>query len=243
MASKQVQLAGIGLVTLAKSARSKHIRLSVTQKGIRVSLPRWTPYAVGIAFVHKHEAWVKKQTAVQPAPHQFTNGQRIGKLHTLTIRPAGPGQKPGAAVRRTTITVRLGQGEKPDDRAVQERCHKAVIRALKYQAELLLPPRLKLRAARHDLSYASVSVRQLVRRWGSCDSSQNITFNLFLMQVPWPLIDYVICHELTHTKHMNHSPAFWDMLETLYPYAKQANRQLRNYLPAPSGAPETETVD
>lgn len=233
MASKQTTVAGIGTVTLVRSARSKHVRLSVSHAGVRVSLPPWTPYAVGIAFARKHEAWIKEQTAIQPLPHQFKDGQRIGKLHTLVIQPAAPGQKPGAAVRRTTITIRLAQDEKTADDTVQQRCRKAVIRALKYQAELLLPPRLKTRAAKHGLLYGSVSVRQLTRRWGSCDSKQNITFNLFLMQLPWPLIDYVICHELTHTKHMDHSASFWEMLETLYPYAKQANRQLRNYRPAP----------
>lgn len=82
------------------------------------------------------------------------------------------------------------------------------------------------------MPYRDIQIKQLTRRWGSCDQKKSIVLNLFLIQLPWELIDYVIIHELTHTKHLNHSTDFWDSLETFKPQARQLKKQLNNYHPS-----------
>jgi predicted metal-dependent hydrolase len=81
------------------------------------------------------------------------------------------------------------------------------------------------------LSYHSVKVKRLASRWGSCSSNKVITLNFFLMQLPWPLIDYVLIHELIHTRHMNHSPDFWNDFERIHPGAKNTRNILKQYRP------------
>ena len=66
-------------------------------------------------------------------------------------------------------------------------------------------------------------------RWGSCSHRNNINLSLHLMRLPEHLIDYIIAHELVHTVHKNHSNKFWKDLENVFPGAKAADRELKDY--------------
>jgi predicted metal-dependent hydrolase len=117
----------------------------------------------------------------------------------------------------------------PSDASVQAAARKASIRALRSEATLLLPPRLAELAQRHGFSYGEVSVKPLKTRWGSCDQAGNITLNIFLMQLPWHLIDYVLLHELTHTRIMRHGPPFWEAMEHLLPNVTAIRKEMREH--------------
>ena len=102
---------------------------------------------------------------------------------------------------------------------------------MKQEALKLLPERLASLASKHSFRYKSVRIKKLVSRWGSCSNDRVITLNYFLMQLPWHLIDYVLIHELVHTKHLNHSLDFWLEFDKVYPEAKITRRQLKEYRP------------
>ena len=89
--------------------------------------------------------------------------------------------------------------------------------------------RLAALARRHGFTYNSVAVRNQKTRWGSCSTKNNISLNLQLIRLPADLMDYVLLHELVHTRIKNHSPAFWDRLNQLVGEAKQLDRQLSQY--------------
>jgi hypothetical protein len=75
-----------------------------------------------------------------------------------------------------------------------------------------------------------VFIKNLKSKWGSCSSAQNINLSLLLVLLPSHLIDYIILHELAHTRHMNHSKAYWDYLDTLTEgKAKKYDREMKNY--------------
>jgi predicted metal-dependent hydrolase len=76
-----------------------------------------------------------------------------------------------------------------------------------------------------------LSWSRLKGRWGSCDQDKNIVLNLFLMQLPWQLIDYVLLHELCHTMHLDHGPGFWQTFLMHKPTAKDLRREIRHYQP------------
>ncbi|MDH3393585.1 MAG: M48 family metallopeptidase, partial [Desulfobulbaceae bacterium] len=65
-------------------------------------------------------------------------------------------------------------------------------------AHTILPLRLAELAARHDFTYARVTIRNQKSRWGSCSASNNISLNMKLMALPDELRDYVLLHELLH---------------------------------------------
>jgi predicted metal-dependent hydrolase len=215
---------------LIKRAGSRSIRLSVTPHGIRVSMPQWTPYSAAQAFALAHRDWILAQ-ATRSNRTQLENGQKIGKLHYLRFEHILNGQPATSRVTATEIIVRVGASESTSDAAVQERALQAAMRALKREAERLLKPRLHNLALKHGLHYSGFAVKQLKRRWGSCDSHQAITLNLFLMELSWEFIDYVLLHELAHTVEMNHGPAFWKRLTGMQPRARDISRQLKKHQP------------
>jgi predicted metal-dependent hydrolase len=99
----------------------------------------------------------------------------------------------------------------------------------KTSAREILIPRLKYLAEKHGFKYNRVALRNQKTRWGSCSSKNNINLNINLASLPQDLMDYVILHELTHTKIKNHSKDFWNHLEKHTPNPKQQNKELKNY--------------
>jgi len=81
----------------------------------------------------------------------------------------------------------------------------------------------------HNFTYNRISIRKQKTRWGSCSSKNNINLNMNLLHLPSELMDYILLHELVHTRVKNHSKDFWDELETVVPNARQVDRKLKNY--------------
>ena len=81
----------------------------------------------------------------------------------------------------------------------------------------------------HNFVYNRISIRKQKTRWGSCSSKDNINLNMNLLHLPPELMDYVLLHELVHTKVKNHSNDFWDELETVVPNARIIDRKLKDY--------------
>lgn len=96
---------------------------------------------------------------------------------------------------------------------VQKLVRSAILRAMKKAAETYLPPLLSMWAERFGLTYRKVRITGARSRWGSCSAARTISLSCYLMLLPAKLMDYVILHELAHTKEMNHSPRFWELLD------------------------------
>lgn len=108
--------------------------------------------------------------------------------------------------------------------------HKAIEEALRRNAKIILPSRLHALATQHDLAYNSVKINSSSGRWGSCSASKNINLSFFLLLLPGHLIDYVLLHELAHTREMNHGERFWALLDKLTDGKAQILRQeLKRY--------------
>ncbi len=226
MAVKTFELEGIGTVSIHKSRRSKHLRLSVRSDGsIRVSIPLWVTYQAGIEFAKSRQRWLQEQRTVQTL---FSNNDRIGKHHRLVFVP---GEFSTVRTRVTKTEIFAYYSGRSDSEAVQQAVVKASIRALKQESESLLTERLSELARRHNFQFRSVGIRQLKGRWGSCTTHKDIVLSCFLIQLSWQEIDYVLLHELTHTLHMSHGSEFWDHFVSVLPSAKMIRKQMRQRKP------------
>lgn len=97
------------------------------------------------------------------------------------------------------------------------------------QARRLLFDRLRELAARHGYQFNKATVKNQRTLWGSCSHRNNINLNVNLLRLPEELRDYVILHGLVHTRHKNHSRAFWQELGGLVGDAKGFQRALRRF--------------
>ena len=98
------------------------------------------------------------------------------------------------------------------------------------QAKTKLINRLEVLAAMHAFTYNRVFIRNQRTRWGSCSHKNNISLNIILTRLPAELMDYVILHELVHTRHKNHSKDFWAELDRFVPNSKKRAAQLRKHV-------------
>ena len=92
---------------------------------------------------------------------------------------------------------------------------KVITEALRKQAKAILPLRLNELAVRHGFQYTQVRINSARTRWGSCSSRGHINLSLYLMVLPRKLSDYVLLHELCHTREMNHGRNFWILMNLL----------------------------
>ena len=97
------------------------------------------------------------------------------------------------------------------------------------EARRVISKRLRHYAREYGLPYNRVYIRGQKTRWGSCSAKKNLSFNWRLVQVPPRILDYVVAHELVHAQHFDHSDAFWERLEGVYPEYEEAREWLENY--------------
>jgi predicted metal-dependent hydrolase len=97
------------------------------------------------------------------------------------------------------------------------------------RAARLLTHRLNKLAKTNGFTLNVVTVRSQKTRWGSCSRKNNISLNVKLVLLPEDLVDYVILHELVHTRIPNHSNGFWDELDKYVENSKAIASKLRKY--------------
>jgi predicted metal-dependent hydrolase len=231
VAFKEFRLEGIGDVTVFKRRGTQNIRLTVGQNGkIKVTIPAWASFRAGVGFAEARAEWIQEHLTIS-ATKLLNEGQPIGKAHRLHFIADSSTTSAVARIRGSEIMVHHTPQLPATASVVQKRAADAALRALRLQAKRLLKQRLDGLAAAHDYTYSSFSVKQLKSRWGSCDQDKHIVLNIYLMQLPWHLIDYVIMHELAHTKVLRHGTPFWQEMQRHTPHAKRLRTELHTYQP------------
>lgn len=99
----------------------------------------------------------------------------------------------------------------------------------RHEARRILVQRLDELAQKHGFVYNRVFIRNQKTRWGSCSARNNINLNVKLVRLPEILMDYIIIHELVHTRVKNHSRDFHAELDRIVGDRKSLDRQLKRY--------------
>lgn len=219
-----------GAITVRKTARATQVRLRVAPDGtLRASLPMYAPLFLLKRLIASSRVELRALIRQSTPEQDLKDGQLIGKSHTLIIRPA-----PVFRVHKEKQRIYV---DLPDDRSLEEAdvsqaLREVIIAALRLEAKSYLPKRLAYLAERHNLTYSKVRFSHASSRWGSCSSEGTISLNIALMKLPFELIDYVIIHELSHTKHMDHSDTFWALVEKADPLYQQHRKALKRETPS-----------
>lgn len=112
---------------------------------------------------------------------------------------------------------------------VQAAIQAALAEFFRQKAREKIPTRLRQWAARTGLEYTDLKFRQMAKRWGSCTATDVIILNTDVVKLPYTLIDYVLVHELCHTKVKDHSKEFWAELARHMSAWKELDARLMQY--------------
>lgn len=227
MAQKIINVSGIGPVVFQKRSNTGSVRLHIQGSRVKVTLPTRVPYVFAEKFLQTRKQWVLDN--LEPAM-SISEGAYIGKNHRLSITYKDT-SRPSTRIKGSEIAVILPIGLDSHSSEAQRLITRACEKALKQETTDLIIPRLQDLAYEYGFDMKSAAVKRLRSRWGSCDSHKNIILNSYLAQLPWPLIDYVLIHELAHTKHLNHSPKFWQEVAAILPDYRELRKQTKAHSP------------
>lgn len=232
MAQKNIDEPSLGRVKLIKRRKSKNLRLSIASNGdVRVSLPIYASYQSALSYALENHDWITKARQKLSNSQQIIQGTLIGKSYTVLFEAGRNVSKPRHKIKENYVLVTYPSKLSIYHPLVQKSAHNGAAKALKADAEIILPGRLMRLASKHGYSFKSLNFKKLKSRWGSCSSRGDITLNIFLLQLPWHLIDYVLLHELSHTRVLGHTASFWSELNRVLPNTKDLRKELRGYQP------------
>lgn len=207
-----------------RSARSLKLRLLPSGK-IVVTAPTLLSERRIWDFIEEHQSWIEEKSRLTRENREsLTNNKDTllfrGKSFDFRISVSAQ-KKPGIELGDAAIVLTSPSENHQQVRTILEKWYRL-------QAKKRFAERVPLLADLMGYQVMTVSVRDQRSRWGSCSSRSNISLNWRLIQAPDWVSDYVIYHELTHLKHMNHSKSFWNSLAELVPEYKKAERWLKD---------------
>jgi len=223
-----------------RRVRRRTIGFMVGPEGLTVSAPKWVPlHEVDTAVQHK-SGWILRKLGDAHDRHQRTESARIewrngavfpylGQQLTVVLDPAhafdevGAVLKPAAA-NDTDQTLQLGLPQHADPARIRD----AVQAWLMRHAHQLFTQRLEHFAPRLGVRWRKLVLSNAGTRWGTAHSDGVIRLNWRLIHFRLPVIDYVVAHELSHLRVMDHSPRFWETVGKVVPDYPVLRAQLKD---------------
>lgn len=219
-----------------KSKRIKRISIRITPEKIRVSAPARTSKGEIQAFIEKNrewilENWVKLQeTIVKPSYRVYEDGAKIpylGKELTLRITDT-PNKMISAFYKMETETLDIKMPQELQGEKRQEALREILEKWYKQKARAVFVQKLDYWSREMGVNYNQFRLKEQKTRWGSCSSLGNINLNWRAILALEPVLDYLVIHELSHLRHMNHSQEFWENVSRYCPEHAVHRKWLRD---------------
>lgn len=218
---------------LKRSAR-RTIGFSIDSSGLTITAPRWVTLADIETAIAGKERWIfaklaewQTRTEQRALPRiEWRDGAEIpylGKPVRITLASTNA----GLAFDAHAAVLSLPLPAHADAQQIKDR----VQGWLQTEAKRVFGERLAYYAEKLDVVYRGYALSSAATRWGSCSSDGRIRLNWRLIHFPLSIIDYVVAHELAHLREMNHSPRFWQTVESIFPEFKEARHTLKHHPP------------
>lgn len=212
---KKIQDKELGEITLRASSRARRYTLKISRGKITATMPIGGDEKRMLAFIDESREKLQAALARHPARALLDD---TAEMRTATFRLhifRNDRTRFYMTLDQDVLHIACPLSTDFGEEGVQALLKQMLEKALRHEANRLLPGRLMALAARHRLVYTSVKINNSRTHWGSCTTRRSINLSLSLMLLPWHLIDYVLLHELCHTVEMNHSKRFWDLLDSV----------------------------
>lgn len=205
---------------IIRTARSS-IGIQITNKGeIIVHAPLLTPGFLIDRFINEKKEWITK-TVVKVQQRQIKNkiyqeGETflyLGKTYSLHF-----GSYTEISLSNV-LQFPLG---------LQFRIEKELTTWYMHQAKTKITERVRYHAEKMETNYGQLLFSDTSSKWGTCTHENNLQFNWRLIMAPLMVLDYVVIHELAHTKEKNHQSSFWRLVGRYTPAYRQHRKWLAN---------------
>jgi len=221
-------------IKLKKSFKAKNISIKIKPfEGVLVTVPMLVSFKLAEDFVKTKIKWINKNlNKVQKQEQSYTffsaNNSFKTRSHLINITSTEL-SKNTVHIENTNVKVLISKKLSISSEENQLYIRNIILEIWRKEAKEYLPKRVKALAIDHDFNYQKLTIKNTKSRWGSCSFDNNINLSLHLMRISNELIDYVILHELVHTKVKNHSSKFWETLEKHCPNSKILDKELKKY--------------
>ena len=200
-----------------KRAKRMKLRYDAALDRAIITIPPFTSKRTARNFAQNHIDWLLKQRNTSPDNVYLAPGQTIPfkGIDRLIIHD----QERTGRVTITEDTIVVG--------GRREGFSVRLENFLKKQARMITEPLADEMARKIDKNFKRIQIRDTKSRWGSCSSSGNISLSWRLILTPPEILEYVVAHEVAHLQEMNHSPAFWAVVDCLVLNAKSSRKWLK----------------
>lgn len=201
---------------------SKNIKVTLKKEGkILVTMPYLCPYKTARNFLISNFEKIKnfKIEKKKLSPNLSTKFDTLNIIASDTLK---------TVVKNNIVSFYYPNDEDFYSSKIQNALKEAHLKAIKIEAKNYLIQRLDFLAKKYNFSYGKVTLRNQKTRFGSCSFNNNINLNINLMNYDFDVIDYVLIHELCHTRIKNHSKSFWLEVEKYCPEYKKLRKALKN---------------
>ena len=203
-------------LVLRRSARARRISLRISQLDGRVTLtlPRNVAEREALAFAHEKEDWIRGHLDRRGGDVAVAPGAQVPVEGVARQVVAGPGRRVQLAPAQLAVPASAA-GPRLQSWLRELARDRLTEASDAYAAEL-------------GRCYSRITLRDTRSRWGSCSSQGALMFSWRLVMAPPAVLRYVAAHEVAHLAEMNHSPAFWAVVERLYGPYEAPRAWLRN---------------
>lgn len=216
-------------------SKRRSIGFLIDDDGLRITAPKWVTVIEIENAIREKQRWIfaklserRERSARRLQPQiQWRDGATLPYLGGDLVLRISTAQAAGIAYDASTseLTVCL-----PPD-AAEQQLKDRVQGWLQAEATRVFAERLPVYAEKLGVSYRQFALSSATTQWGSCTADGKIRLNWRLIHFAPPLIDYVIAHELSHLREMNHSARFWATVQSVFPEFAAAKKALRDHAP------------
>ena len=221
-------------INFRKSLKAKNISIRIKPfEGVLVTVPRFLSFKIAKDFVESKMNWIQKNLLKIQSQEKLQTNFKIGSVFHTKFQSffIDSTSETINTFLKDNKFVKINISEKKEIQSIesQDYIRNIIEKILRIEAKSYLPKRVDELAKKHNFTYQKLAIKNTKTRWGSCSFKNNINLSLHLMRLREELIDYVILHELVHTKVKNHSREFWTTLDIHCPKSKSLDRELKNY--------------
>jgi predicted metal-dependent hydrolase len=216
-----------------KRGKRRTIGFVIDDAGLSVSAPKWVLIKEIEQALHEKQRWILNKLAEWQArrAHMLVHSTKWEHGTTLPYLGRSITLHLGSGTQVTRLQLGMFEGETlllslPED-ANEQRIKDSVQSWLQTEAKRVYLERIPVFEARLNVKVTAMRLSGASTRWGSATSDGKIRLHWRLIHFSQDVIDYVIAHELAHLKEMNHSPRFWQVVESAFPGFEDARKTLR----------------